>query len=297
MPMNPLVIKLSGEIENSNFDEWKNDLVEQIRSVNTTLTTEDQFAEATKNVKQFKAAEKSLKQAKQSAIEQAAEINKLFEAIDTVSEETRQVRLSLEKQIKKRKAEIKQDHITSGMETIQEFISGQSKDFKLISHNEFLDEEIFEDTVKGRTSAATMQVAIDKVCIKIQESIVARAAIVTNNAKIIDSLPAPHKALLQDRAALLALTADELNSEIDKRVTHWEEQQGKATEQPVEVEEQTASKEEATEPDSSDEDKKQAYHVTLELHSTKAAAEALLQEVEKVWGGDSSVKKVQLIKP
>ena len=74
--MNPLVIKLTGEIENSNFDEWKNDLVVQIRAVNTELTTDDQFVEATKNVKTFKAAEKSLKQAKQSAIEQAAEINK-----------------------------------------------------------------------------------------------------------------------------------------------------------------------------------------------------------------------------
>ncbi len=107
--MSNLVIKLSGEIQNSNFDEWKNELIQQIRAVNNELKTDSEFALATKSVKQFKAAEKALKEAKQSALEQAADINQLFDAIDAVAEETRQVRLSLERQIKSRKQEIKEE--------------------------------------------------------------------------------------------------------------------------------------------------------------------------------------------
>ncbi len=80
--MKPLVIKLSGSIDTSNFNEWQQELIIQIHSVNKELVTEDDFAIASHQVKQFKSAENLLKQAKQSAIEQADDIQKLFAAID-----------------------------------------------------------------------------------------------------------------------------------------------------------------------------------------------------------------------
>jgi hypothetical protein len=66
--MAQLIIKLTGEIQSSNFDEWKNDLIAQIQSTNTELTTDDDFVAATRHVKLFKAAEKSLKEAKQLSL-------------------------------------------------------------------------------------------------------------------------------------------------------------------------------------------------------------------------------------
>lgn len=49
-----------------------------------------------------------LKNAKQAALEQAADINRLFEAVDAVTEETRQARLTLDRKIRIRRQELKQ---------------------------------------------------------------------------------------------------------------------------------------------------------------------------------------------
>ena len=105
--MNNLVIKLSGEIRSSNFHEWKNELIGQIQSTNLELTTDADFAAAELNVKTFRIAENTLKNAKESAIHQAYDIQELFNAIDQVTEQARQVRLTLVRQIKKRKSDVK----------------------------------------------------------------------------------------------------------------------------------------------------------------------------------------------
>lgn len=73
-----LTIELTGKIQKTNFDEWKKDLILQIKSTKTDLITDDDFFIATEEVKMFKIAEKSLKKAKQSAIEQVTDIQKLF---------------------------------------------------------------------------------------------------------------------------------------------------------------------------------------------------------------------------
>ena len=100
--MKQLFIKLTGTVNSSNFDVWKKELITQIQAVNIELVTDNDFITASKQVKSFKSAEKSLKQAKQSAINQAEEIQQLFSSIDEVTEEARQARLSLECQIKAR---------------------------------------------------------------------------------------------------------------------------------------------------------------------------------------------------
>ena len=74
-----------------------------VQSINKDLVTDNDFFEASQHVKSFKKAENYLKEAKQSAINQAEDIQKLFSAIDEVSQEARQARLSLERQIKSQK--------------------------------------------------------------------------------------------------------------------------------------------------------------------------------------------------
>ncbi len=72
--MSNLIIKLNGEIQSSNFHEWKDGLIEQIQSAQLALKTDNDFATAELNVKTFKIAETTLKHAKESAIQQASDI-------------------------------------------------------------------------------------------------------------------------------------------------------------------------------------------------------------------------------
>jgi len=56
--MNQLIIKLTGTVNSSNFDEWKKDLISQIQATNIELSTDDDFVKAVNQVKSFKSAEK-----------------------------------------------------------------------------------------------------------------------------------------------------------------------------------------------------------------------------------------------
>jgi len=106
--MTELTITLTGEVRESNFEEWKDGLVERINAVDATLSEDDDFSSANDSIRQFRDAELVLKNAKQAALEQAADINRLFDAVDAVTEETRQARLTLERRIRVRRQELKQ---------------------------------------------------------------------------------------------------------------------------------------------------------------------------------------------
>lgn len=216
--MNQLTIQLTGEIQSSNFTEWKNSLLKQIQSTNTQLVTDDDFVNAARHVKLFKTAENSLKQAKQSAINQAADIQKLFTAIDAVSAEAREARLMLERQIKTRKQEIKEELIASGIELVHESIRQQNADFQLISHTYFVDFKRFETVIKGKAGIRGIEIAIDSLSATIKQEISLKAAEVNHNVLIINALSSQDQMLFQDRAALLELSKQELELTIDKRI-------------------------------------------------------------------------------
>jgi len=296
--MSELSIVLSGVIEKSNFDEWKTDLVEKIRSVKTDLTTDDDFAAASKHVKQFKAAEKSLKQAKKSALEQAAEINALFEAIDTVSEEARQARLNLDKQIKKRKKEIKQDFIAEGVETIEAFIQQQSKEFQSINHSNYTDEAIFADALSGKASTKGMQKAITKTCESIKESISKQAATVDANATTLNALPANQRALFQDRAQLMVMSVEQLNETIDERVAKLEAVGDSESADRAAVVDEPQTNETTKESDvaaSRDPDSDKAeYLVTVEITATEEDADAIRSIIVDALSGNAAIGNIIL---
>lgn len=298
--MAQLAIKLTGQILSSNFDEWKGELIARIKGVNAELKTDNQFAMAAEDVKQFKAAEVALKKAKESAINQAADIQRLFAAIDEVSEEVRQVRLSLERQIKRRKVEIKEEFIQSGLSRVRDFIKQQDDNFKAIDHRDYLDRNNFEEALKGRASVQGLSVAVDEMSERIKQDISTKAAEVRKNATKLDSLPAGHKALFQDRRTLLALPPDKLDSTIDERITVFEQQVALANREAVEEAPEPEALDESAEPgEEGDDDEqaqpdKEAFLLTLELFATPDYAETLLHGIRSSFGDDQEVVRVRL---
>jgi len=287
--VNDLVISLTGEITDSNFDEWKSDLLGQLKSVNTELKTDPQFAEASDNVKRFKAAEKALKKAKASAIKQAADINTLFEAIDEVAAETREVRLTLERQIRTRKQEIKEDAVRKGVAKVEALIDEQSDDFKLLDHSAFIDDDIFEEAAKGKSSSKGLHNAIDSAFAGLKEQIEGKAESVKVNASTIDSLASGFQVLFQDRANLLNMTKDELDATIDDRVNRFKEGQGADghADDATSTDAVEASSDDTSETGSGgamNADAETAdFELSLSIHATEADATALYNKLKDAW--------------
>ena len=300
--MAELAIRLSGEVLSSNFDEWKNELIARIKAVNTELKTDPQFVEAANDVKLFKAAEQTLKGAKESAINQAADIQRLFAAIDEVSTEVRSVRLSLERQIKQRKLEIKEEFIELGMNRIRDYIERQGADFQSIDHSAFMDRDCFVAAAKGRATVNGLNKAITLLCGQIKSQIDERVAWAKRNAASLDSLPNVRRALFQDRGTLLALSPDQLQSVIDERVEIYEREIARDSDTVDEFETEFGSNDPSSNLESDDQVENQAsnsadkslFDLTLRLYATDVEAGRLLEELESAYASVSAVLSIHL---
>ena len=310
--MQKLTIKLSGEIQNSNFEQWKTDLVEQLKQVDTKLVDDSDFAAASKHVKSFKAAEKALKTAKESAINQAADINALFDAIDEVAEETRQVRLTLERQIRDRKKEIRESYEEQGHDRIAELLKRQSADFQLIDHGRYTDEDIIDDALKGKASTKGLQQGVDTALAGIEQQINAKADLVKQNAAAIDSLASGYKVLFQDRGALLDLPKDELDKIIDSRIRQYSAEQQRSSNDSGNDSVDVEAVDELTEPSTTGDPELDAgaersassndvgdtefrdYQIAITINSRQIEAEQLCDTLKQQYLENPLVKKVEL---
>lgn len=297
--MNQLIIKLKGEIQSSNFAEWKNELIAQIQSVNTQLMTDDDFVAAIEYVKLLKSAEKTLKTAKQSSINQAADIQKLFAAIDDISEQARQTRLSLEHQIDRRKFEIKQQCIQSGIDIVQAFIQQQNKDFQFIDHAEYIDRHRFEAEIKGKGSIKSIQAVMNGLCRKIKIDISQKATEVTRNGVIIDTLPSQYKILCQDRPALLALNTQELRLTIEKRIAVLNEEEARRrNEQAIhelkKIEDVELNTNVGCQTEKMEIVAKQKYRLTIDICSAKNTAIEIARAIRQEYGQNVAILSIRL---
>ena len=231
--MSNLIIKLNGEIQSSNFHEWKDGLIEQIQSAQLALKTDNDFATAELNVKTFKIAETTLKHAKESAIQQASDIQELFNAIDEVTEQARQARLTLERQIKIRKNEVKEELALEGVDKITKELGRQSTDFNLVDNSAFTDKSVFLSSIKGARGVSGARNAVELLCSEMKDMISEKALWIKRNATTIDTIQMEYSALFQDRSYLIGLLHHDLNQTIDIRIKQYIDNQKTISKNPT----------------------------------------------------------------
>lgn len=303
--MNALQIQLTGEVTETNFEEWKKDLLAQIASSKRELKTDDDFAIAESDVKAIKAGEKTLKAAKQSALDQAAAIQKLFSAIDEVTEEARQARLALERQIKSRKEEIRDEIVVDGMRLIESHLAEQDDTFNAVNQERFMDRQTLENFTKGKRSASSMQKAINVAVANVKEKIAHKSASIASNQKILDAIDTKYRSIFQDPNTLLGLPDDELQLTIRKRIDFYEEQQAKqkAIDDALSDEKEPATKSEVKNHDAEDTDDEEpevagdmaaSFIISLEVFAEESRANELLDELEGRYAHREIIGEIRL---
>lgn len=213
-----LEIVLDGGIQRSNFDEVRRDLIARIQEVQTELVTDQDFAQAEAQSKSLKADETALKKAKQSAIRQVASIHALFDAIDEIAEEARQTRLLLDRQVKKRKKEIKEQMVEDALARVARELESQSGEFYRVNWDPFLERSRFEQALKGKKSGSKAETAVAKVRHQVIEEIERKVAKVEAAVRRLEQVLPEYQPLFQDRDSLLDLSEYELEAEIEKRI-------------------------------------------------------------------------------
>jgi len=270
--MSELIIKLKGEITDTNFDEWKNNLLARLKGINTELASDDDFANAESDVKTIKAGETALKNAKASALEQADEIQKLFSAIDEVSSEARDARLALERQIKKRKAEIKDEIVDSGLDAIKAYIKEQSTELQSVK-NSWLDRSAFEDEIKGKRTTSSMQKAVTSLQVKIKNEIAEREESIKANGQV------------------LAKIDDEYSAVAEKKKQRETTQ---TPDEPQETEEKSTGTAEKPEAETPVHPTDESHVISIEVFARIDAAQELFDEIDDRYSNREIIGEIRL---
>ena len=218
-----LRIEVTGMVTASNLAEFKRTALTAIRSVNRTLETDQDFADAEAGVKWCADVESRLGAAKQHALSQTASIDELFKAIDDISAEARTVRLDLEKLVRARKESIRDEIQAQAVQTLAAQVAEENKAIDP-RHAVAVPHEArarIATAMKGKKTVASLRNAADTCRAQIAVELVAKI----NTRKAALGVLAEAKAaapelagLCHDERDLVDMQPDHLQLLLDNRL-------------------------------------------------------------------------------
>lgn len=108
-----LLVEVTGMVKSSNLRAYEEHARSVLSSINRTLETDEDFANAAKTVVWCEKVEKALEAKKADILGQTATIDEVFRVMDSLKAETRTVRLELDKLVESRKKSIRVEIVNS----------------------------------------------------------------------------------------------------------------------------------------------------------------------------------------
>ena len=222
-----IILRISSQIVASNIDDVAESVRAEIAKVNTDLKTDEDFATAEQQVKDFKAAEDAFKAALDAALAEAADVKKLMDTTSEIIDLLAKTRLALDKQVKAQKAKGKEEIIGVARDGIHRALAGcdarlQPAMRKVLRIDEL--DGVLTEATKGKKSLAGLEKAAHEVLAnwtaligKTEAYMKARYA----------QIPAGRLHLFADLDDLLALDSG-FEDAIAARIAAEDERQGKA---------------------------------------------------------------------
>ena len=161
-----IILRISSQIVASNIDDVAASVRAEIAKVNTDLKTDEDFATAEQQVKDFKAAEDAFKAALDAALAEAADVKKLMDTTSEIIDLLAKTRLALDKQVKAQKAKVKEEIIGTARDGIHRALAGcdarLQPAMRKVLRIDDLDGVLAEAT-KGKKSLAGLEKATNEV--------------------------------------------------------------------------------------------------------------------------------------
>jgi hypothetical protein len=214
-----LRIEVTGAVTASNLAEFKATALGAIRSVNRTLKTDQDFADADKAVKWCGDVEARLKAAKEHALSQTADIEALFRALDEIGAEAKTVRLDLDKLVTRRKTEVKEEAVAKARRAFDEHVASLNAELAPMRLQPVPAD--FAGAIKGLRSIASMQDALDTTLAGAKIAADAQARGIRHNVANFKGTTGGNSALhalFPDLHQLVHKAADDFSAVIDARI-------------------------------------------------------------------------------
>lgn len=214
-----LRIEVTGAVTASNLAEFKQTALATIRSVNRSLSTDQDFADAEKAVKWCADVEARVKAAKEHALSQTATIDALFKALDDISAEARTVRLDLDKLVARRKTEVKEEAIARVRKALDEHVAQLNAEIAPMRVPQQVAD--FAGCIKGLKSLASIQDKLDGLLAAAKIAADTDARRIRANIAAFQAQAAGMEFLFADLGQLVHKAADDFAAVLQARVaTH-----------------------------------------------------------------------------
>ena len=255
-----LAIEITGRVTSSNLQTYKASAQQFIDAISTDLQTDQDFADAEQNVKACKKAEEALEHEKQRALNQTADISELLNELERIKSQFASKRKELDKQVKSRKEQIKMEIIRDYSNQLQEHIQQINDSLGLVTLPRI--ESDFAGALKNKRTINSLHENASQELAKRKIEANEFAEKIKPNLDTYDNIDEAHKHLFADLQQICTKEPEDFRLLVDKRISEFKAQQTAAA-----SEEADQNKEQATEPEATQQPKSQ-----LSSFSTKDEA-------------------------
>lgn len=219
-----LILNINGEVEASNFSEYKTLWLEKLEGVDLAPQTDEEYADAEVFAKSCKAAEDAIKDARERATAEVQDISLLFQEMEEVSVKLRDVRLALNKEVKAEKERKKSEVIADAVSEIDGYITNGVERRHGAYLNGFfrVDHDGFSAAVKGKRSIERIKEAVGAEADRQMQIISDHCQVGEENFKLITGGEENHIHLFPDINDVLLKPADEVKAMLKGRLAEYQ---------------------------------------------------------------------------
>ncbi|VVN50666.1 hypothetical protein PS687_00386 [Pseudomonas fluorescens] len=242
-----LRIELTGMVTASNLKVFEDSALAVIDSVKTTLSTDQDFADAKKAVKWCGDVEEAVSVAKKQALSQTQSIDELFSSLDRISAHARETRLKVDKLVKAQELLVKTNIKQKAELALADHIAAINKTLGKVTLPHVASD--FAGAMKNKRTIASLQDAVDTELARAKIDASQAADGIRLNLTSLAELAVDYAFLFNDVQQLVTKANDDLVTLIKFRISeHQKAEQAKADAKRI-AEEQEAQRLAAIKPE------------------------------------------------
>lgn len=160
LPVPSVVVR--GEVATSNLDEITPKFDNYLAGINTTLETDQHFADAEADAKNCEDIEKRIKALRENIVAQMVDVNAIDTELSKYQTKFNKIKNSLKNAVKNEKDVRRTALILKAKNDYKDHIGSLDKDLQGASVNSLIEAPDFASAIKGKKLISKMQDAIDK---------------------------------------------------------------------------------------------------------------------------------------
>jgi hypothetical protein len=204
-----LHVEVTGLVTASNVAEFKAHAMAVLQGVNTSLSTDQEFADAEAALKWCSGVESKIESAKSHAMGQAEPIDALMRTLDEIKDQARRVRLRLGKQVATRKQEIRDEILRLGEEALSEHLAKINSTLAPAGVSVTPPDADFGGAMKGKRTVASLQSAVDTTLAWAKIDANSTADRIRTNLQTLESIAPDKRELFADLAYVVGKPPDD----------------------------------------------------------------------------------------